>query len=101
MARCAAWCRWLGSSSAHASTISRRISTGPGDGGGLSRRAEVPVEDLSAADIWYAWTAITEFDEQGQSVYQSSGLEAARRAGYRVAITEWNWNGQWRRRSRR
>jgi alpha-N-arabinofuranosidase len=57
---------------------------------------EVAVEKLSADDIWYAWTAITEFDQQGQSVYQSAGLEAARRAGYRVAITEWNWNGQWR-----
>jgi alpha-N-arabinofuranosidase len=57
---------------------------------------EVAVEKLSAEDIWYAWTAITEFDEHGQSVYQSSGLDAARRAGYRVAITEWNWNGQWR-----
>ena len=57
---------------------------------------KIAVEKLSAEDIWYAWTAITEFDEQGQSVYQSSGLEAARRAGCRVAITEWNWNGQWR-----
>ncbi len=57
---------------------------------------KVPVEDLAAEDIWYAWTAITEFDEQGQSVWHSSGLESARRAGYRVAITEWNWNGQWR-----
>jgi alpha-N-arabinofuranosidase len=57
---------------------------------------KVAVEDLSAADIWYAWTAITEFDEQGQSVYRSPGLDAARRSGYRVAITEWNWNGQWR-----
>jgi alpha-L-arabinofuranosidase len=57
---------------------------------------KVAVADLSAEDIWYAWTAITEFDEHGQSVYLSSGLEAARRAGYRVAMTEWNWNGQWR-----
>ncbi len=57
---------------------------------------KVAVENLSAEDIWYAWTAITEFDEQGQSIYQSAGLESARRAGYRVAITEWNWNGQWR-----
>jgi alpha-L-arabinofuranosidase len=44
---------------------------------------EVAVERLSAEDIWYAWTAITEFDEQGQSVYRSAG-------------SEWNWNGQWR-----
>jgi alpha-N-arabinofuranosidase len=57
---------------------------------------KVEVGDLSAEDIWYAWTAITEFDDQGQSVCRLSGLEAARRAGYRVAITEWNWNGQWR-----
>ena len=57
---------------------------------------KVAMEDLSAEDIWYAWTAITEFDEQGRSVYHPSGLEAARQAGYRVALTEWNWNGWWR-----
>ncbi len=62
----------------------------------LRGEQKVAVEDLSAEDIWYAWTAITEFDGQGQSVYRSPGLEAAWRAGYRVAITEWNWNGQWR-----
>jgi alpha-N-arabinofuranosidase len=56
----------------------------------------VAVEDLSAEDIWKAWTAITEFDAEGQSVYRAPGLEAARRSGYRVAVTEWNWNGQWR-----
>ena len=56
----------------------------------------VAVEALSAADIWYAWTAITEFDDQGQSVWHSPALDSARRAGYRLAITEWNWNGQWR-----
>ena len=57
---------------------------------------KVAIDKLSTEDIWYAWVAITGFDEQGQSVYRSSGLEAARRAGYRVAITEWNWNGWWR-----
>ncbi len=57
---------------------------------------KVAIEGLSGADIWYAWTAITEFDEQGQSVWHSPGLDSARRAGYRVAVTEWNWNGQWR-----
>jgi len=56
----------------------------------------VAIETLSAEDIWYAWVAITDFDDQGQSVYRSSGLEAARNAGHRVAITEWNWNGWWR-----
>lgn len=57
---------------------------------------KVEIEELSAEDIWYAWTAMTEFDEHGQGVYHSPGIEAARRAGYRVAITEWNWNGWWR-----
>ena len=56
---------------------------------------KVAVETLTATDIWKAWTAITEFDEQGQSVWRSSALDSARSAGYRVAITEWNWNGQW------
>ncbi len=57
---------------------------------------KVQIEELSAEDAWYAWTAMTEFDEHGQGVYHSPGLEAARRAGCRVAITEWNWNGWWR-----
>jgi len=57
---------------------------------------KLPIETLPAKDIWYAWVAITGFDEQGQSLYRSSGLQAARDAGYRVAITEWNWNGWWR-----
>ncbi len=56
----------------------------------------VAVETLSPEDVWKAWTAMTEFDEQGQSVWRSAGLDAARRAGYRAAVTEWNWNGQWR-----
>jgi alpha-N-arabinofuranosidase len=45
---------------------------------------KVPVEDLSAEDIWYAWTAITEFDEHGQSVYLR---RPGQRAAGRVAIT--------------
>ena len=59
-------------------------------------RQKVAIEKLTAEDIWYAWVAITGFDEQGQSLYDSPGLKAAREAGYRVAITEWNWNGWWR-----
>jgi len=57
---------------------------------------KVAIEKLSAEDIWYAWVAITGFNEQGQSTYPSRGLKAAREAGYRVALTEWNWNGWWR-----
>ena len=57
---------------------------------------KVAIETLTAEEIWYAWVAITGFDEQGQSLYHSPGLKAARAAGYRVALTEWNWNGWWR-----
>lgn len=57
---------------------------------------KVAIEELTAEDIWYAWVAISGFDEQGQSTYHSPGLKAARAAGYRVALTEWNWNGWWR-----
>jgi len=57
---------------------------------------KVSFEQLSAQELWYGWVAITEFDEQGQSITRAAGLQAARKAGYRVALTEWNWNGWWR-----
>jgi alpha-L-arabinofuranosidase len=57
---------------------------------------QVAAHTLSAEAIWYAWAAITEYDTQGQAITHLSGLQAARRRGYRVALTEWNWNGWWR-----
>jgi alpha-N-arabinofuranosidase len=57
---------------------------------------KVRFEELSAQELWYGWVAITEFDERGQSITRAAGLQAAREAGYRVALTEWNWNGWWR-----
>ena len=57
---------------------------------------EVSIEKLSTEEIWRAWTAVTWFDENGQSVINHPGINTARRLGYKVAVTEWNWNGWWR-----
>ncbi|MHC4433442.1 MAG: alpha-L-arabinofuranosidase C-terminal domain-containing protein [Planctomycetota bacterium] len=57
---------------------------------------EVPGHEISAEDIWHAWAAVGRFDSGGRSVLNHSGIEAARRYGYKVSVTEWNWNGWWR-----
>lgn len=49
---------------------------------------------LSAEDIWRAWVAGGPgFDAQGLSVTRQGAAAGAQ--GWRVAITEWNWNGWW------
>jgi alpha-L-arabinofuranosidase len=58
---------------------------------------EIPMHDIPAGDIWNAWVAVTWFDEDGRSILNSPGINAARAKGYPVAITEWNWNGWWGR----
>jgi alpha-N-arabinofuranosidase len=62
----------------------------------VENNREVPIGELSAEEIWCAWTAVTWFDENGQSVINHPSINTARRAGYKVAVTEWNWNGWWR-----
>jgi alpha-N-arabinofuranosidase len=62
----------------------------------LKNGREVPGHEISAADIWHAWTAVGTFDSQGHSVINHPGIQAARRNGYKVSVTEWNWNGWWR-----
>ncbi len=57
---------------------------------------EVPIEKLSAEEIWRAWVAVTWFDDNGESIINHPGINAARKGGYKVAVTEWNWNGWWR-----
>ena len=54
---------------------------------------EVPIHEISADEIWRAWVAVTWFDTDGRSIINHPGINAARRLGYRVAVTEWNWNG--------
>ena len=62
----------------------------------IENNIDVPIEKLSAEDIWRAWVAVTWFDENGQSVINHPGINGARRGNYKVAVTEWNWNGWWR-----
>ncbi len=62
----------------------------------LKNGREVPGHEIPAADIWHAWTAVGRFDSQGRSVLDHPGIEAARKNGYKVGVTEWNWNGWWR-----
>ncbi len=57
---------------------------------------EVPIQELSLEEIWRAWIAVTRFDDNGQSIINHPGINRARRLGYKVAVTEWNWNGWWR-----
>ena len=57
---------------------------------------EVPPSELSPEEIWSAWVAATRFDDDGQSIINHPGINSARKLGYKVAVTEWNWNGWWR-----
>ncbi|MFB0525611.1 MAG: alpha-L-arabinofuranosidase C-terminal domain-containing protein [Phycisphaerae bacterium] len=63
---------------------------------GVTRNGnEIPINALSVNEIWYAWVAMPQFDEDGQSVLRHPGINAARSLDYKVAVTEWNWNGWW------
>jgi len=62
----------------------------------LKNGQEVPAHEVPAKDIWHAWMAVTRFDAEGRSILNHSGIRAARRNGYKVSVTEWNWNGWWR-----
>ena len=55
----------------------------------------VDVASLSPRDIWYAWVTVPAVDADGQCVFEKPELDQARRLGYKVAMTEWNWNGWW------
>ena len=67
----------------------------------VENNREIPIEKLSAEEIWRAWIAVTWFDDNGRSIINHPGINAARRDGYKVAVTEWNWNGRWRHRGPR
>lgn len=55
----------------------------------------VAQSDLSASDWWQAWVAMPGWydAETGTNFGQGNDLEFAKSLGYKVAITEWNWNG--------
>lgn len=54
-----------------------------------------PVEgdQLSPEEIWYSAVAAPNIDQDGQSVLRSNSWSLAREMGWRVTLTEWNWNG--------
>ena len=55
----------------------------------------VDAGSLTERDIWYAWVTVPRVDSIGRSCLQRSELEQARQLRYKVAMTEWNWNGWW------
>ncbi len=56
---------------------------------------DVPVENLMSEEIWNAWVAVPQMDSNGLSTFDCPALRQARRLGYPLAVTEWNWNGWW------
>jgi alpha-N-arabinofuranosidase len=55
----------------------------------------VPFSKLSSAEIWNAWVATPGFDRNGLAVFNNELLTLARQQHFKVAVTEWNWNGWW------
>lgn len=60
-------------------------------------RDGTPIEigTLNEPDIWNAWVATPNFNEDGLAVLSHPLLAEARREGFKLAVTEWNWNGWW------
>lgn len=55
----------------------------------------VPAESLTAKEIWQAFVSTPKIDDDGLAMLDSDVLNMAPRMGYKVAVTEWNWNGGW------
>ena len=55
----------------------------------------VEISQLSAEDIWNAWVAVPAVDMNGQSLLEDHNFSQARALGYKISMTEWNWNGWW------
>jgi alpha-L-arabinofuranosidase len=56
---------------------------------------EIPLDKLSTADIWYAFVSVPDMDDEGQAILSPGGrtLSLARKEGWKLAVTEWCWNG--------
>jgi len=54
------------------------------------------VENLSEENVWYAWVGTpNSFNSNGESIIGGVAITEGRSQGYKVAITEWNFNGWW------
>lgn len=56
---------------------------------------QVPLDKLTAEEIWNAWVAVPNFDDFGLADLGMWEIDAARREDGKLAMTEWNWNGWW------
>ncbi len=56
----------------------------------------LPLENVSARQIWDTLVHSTQTDAAGLAVWQGRAIDQARRLGYKLAATEWNLNGWWR-----
>jgi alpha-L-arabinofuranosidase len=51
-------------------------------------------QDMTTADWWQTLVAMPgDFSTQGENIALGEGMTLARSLGYKVAVTEWNWNG--------
>jgi len=55
----------------------------------------VELAKLSAEEIWNAWVAVPAVDANGQALLEDHNFPQARALGYKISMTEWNWNGWW------
>jgi len=55
----------------------------------------VELAKLSAEEIWNAWVAVPAVDTKGQALLEDHNFPQARALGYKISMTEWNWNGWW------
>ncbi|OHX66942.1 hypothetical protein [Flammeovirga pacifica] len=53
-------------------------------------------DSLSNEEIWNAWIAMPEINEQGVTYLGDAQVKNTYKAGYPIAVTEWNWNGWWK-----
>ena len=55
---------------------------------------QIPLAKLTDEEVWNAWVAIPNSrNAAGESVIDGVALSEGRKLGYKVAVTEWNWNG--------
>ena len=47
--------------------------------------------------FWCTWVTAHQIGPEGQCRFRGPELDQARLLGYKVAMTEWNWNGWWGR----
>jgi alpha-N-arabinofuranosidase len=55
----------------------------------------VTAASLTAEEIWHAFVSTPKIDDDGLAMLDSPLLAMAPRMGYKLAVTEWNFNGGW------